>query len=318
MSKEIQQNGLVRGLPPPGTFDPNYPVCNARFFPGDAFLGLRVWETAPVNLYHLVYNADEARIYTNSLERNEGMALLKSAHTSEHHGLYDLAHAIYRWCKDTHAHPTPARRSQRLQSAITSVFCLTTYDPAADKLLPVTLKHKCTTAHQEPGIIIARVPATPLRAPASTAPSQAKSAPPLRALTAPARTVSLPARVLAAPYPAPSSRASGHAAHICTAPARQLSPAAAVDPAAAAVNNVLAAPAAAEGPAAVAGDNVLAAPVTVAGYSEQDKGWIVSSDGDAFRDRDEAEAAANNKILKFKFVDTLEAGRAWYRSLSNH
>ncbi|KAJ6533018.1 hypothetical protein B0H19DRAFT_1383789 [Mycena capillaripes] len=47
----------------------------------------------------------------------------------------------------------------------------------------------------------------------------------------------------------------------------------------------------------------------------QTNGWIVSSKGEVFSDRAQAEASVTDLNVKFKFVDSLDAGRDWYNSL---
>ncbi|KAJ6548362.1 hypothetical protein B0H19DRAFT_1074226 [Mycena capillaripes] len=276
MPDDMPQNGVIHGFH--GLSSDN-PPCSVPFFPGPVFTGHGKWETVPLNLYHLVYNDREARVYTNIDGRDIGMHLVTNARTSAHHGLCRISLAVYHWCKKYHAHETLPCRSEHLKIQIETAFDFSMYTREGENLmLPLT-----TPSHQGTIVVQCRAPSSGANAPdAITVQPRAPCsgpAPPLR---------SRPRRSFAAPYPptdaAPAVAAPAialesstgaapvestpEAAHV---PATAFKPSAGVAPVENAADALSTVRALAEGGAGAKGH-------------VQTNGWIVSSKGEALPD----------------------------------
>ncbi|KAJ6480703.1 hypothetical protein C8R47DRAFT_1074102 [Mycena vitilis] len=276
----LQQNGIVDAHDGPGNHF-NYPFCRVPFFPGASFPGLQNYESDRTKYYYLVTHKGQAQVFTEEKDCDRFLKCHMFGTLEKHCGLYSLGNAIAQWCLG-HCHPTPQRRSQRAKLSITRPYDLTTYNHGVQQE-----RYPGGPASKHEAVIITLSKRKPARAPTSRV---------SRARTAAPATVSR-SRATAAPAPAASSSKS--ALQRVAASAAKVTYIGKTPP----LLRSLAAPATPAKTVASGSGTAAAGP------------FLVSSEGEIFRDVAQAEAAAaKTKDIMLKIVPDLTAALAWHAS----
>ncbi|KAJ6468648.1 hypothetical protein C8R47DRAFT_1078243 [Mycena vitilis] len=284
----LQQNGIVDAHDGPGNHF-NYPFCRVPFFPGASFPGLQNYEHDRTKYYYLVTHRGQAQVFTEEKDCDRFLKCHMFGTLEKHCGLYSLGNAIAQWCLG-HCHPIPQRRSQRAKLAITRPYDLTTYNHGVQQE-----RYPGGPASKHEAVIITLSKRKPARVGGRAAPTSRVS----RARTAAPATVSR-SRATAAPFPAASSsksalqRVAASAAKVTSRQYIGKTPP---------LLRSLAAPATPANAVASGSGTAAAGP------------FLVSSEGEIFRDVAQAEAAAaKTKDIMLKIVPDLTAALAWHAS----